>query len=414
MSNTSSSSPPPNQNFLSPNDPLRLDGSSNGDHISNASLDFLAKLTDAEPTHGLLVPSKKRTNSNFAYTMILRGHTYHVCYRRQTPRGERVYWRCQLRGQCKARLITDLEGKIVQFTNPVHSHPSSTRLNSQQQRCIQALLTKVEESVDFLNGASNGTSLAHQLPPSSSPDNDEFPILANGSSAPNIFESANTSGTLSSSNGDVPLPLPSSSNHQQQRKRSKNASKGQQTGELDIEEVLRQIPQLRTLHFASYYNNNQEDDEEDDENNNESAGEEHPQQPQTIVPTATAKIKSKQALNETDETVYEDTDSSSVASPNHLADSQRRVILETLQRSGWNQVKSTRDTIRKTFEFVDFNEAFGFMQRAAMKAEALNRHPEWTNDYNRVEIRLPASSAPTQLTIGDLQLAKFMDEIYHV
>jgi hypothetical protein len=108
-----------------------------GDRISTSSLDFLVKLNNVEPTHGLLVPSKKRTNSNFAYTMILQGHTYHVCYRRQTPRGERVYWRCQLRGQCKARLITDLDGKIVQFTNPNHSHPTSTRLNTQQQRCIQ-------------------------------------------------------------------------------------------------------------------------------------------------------------------------------------------------------------------------------------------------------------------------------------
>jgi uncharacterized FlaG/YvyC family protein len=32
-------------------------------------------------------------------------------------------------------------------------------------------------------------------------------------------------------------------------------NKAQQTGEIDIEEVLRQIPQLQTLRFASYYNN---------------------------------------------------------------------------------------------------------------------------------------------------------------
>jgi 4a-hydroxytetrahydrobiopterin dehydratase len=56
-----------------------------------------------------------------------------------------------------------------------------------------------------------------------------------------------------------------------------------------------------------------------------------------------------------------------------LADSQRRLILESLQQTGWTQIKSTRDIIRKTFEFVNFNEAFGFMQRVAMKAEALSR-----------------------------------------
>ncbi|CAD5205627.1 unnamed protein product [Bursaphelenchus okinawaensis] len=74
------------------------------------------------PSHGILIPSKKRTNSNFAYTMTLEGYTYHVCYRRQTPRGERVYWRCQLRSGCKARLITNLSGKIMQFTNSEHTH----------------------------------------------------------------------------------------------------------------------------------------------------------------------------------------------------------------------------------------------------------------------------------------------------
>ena len=44
--------------------------------------------------------------------------------------------------------------------------------------------------------------------------------------------------------------------------------------------------------------------------------------------------------------------------------------------------------IHKQFQFLDFNEAFGFMSRVALKAEQLNHHPEWSNVYNKVSIRL--------------------------
>lgn len=46
------------------------------------------------------------------------------------------------------------------------------------------------------------------------------------------------------------------------------------------------------------------------------------------------------------------------------------------------------DALTRTFGFADFNEAFGFMARVALVSERLFHHPEWSNVYNRVEIRI--------------------------
>ena len=46
------------------------------------------------------------------------------------------------------------------------------------------------------------------------------------------------------------------------------------------------------------------------------------------------------------------------------------------------------DKLWRRFVFADFSEAFGFMSRVALAAEAMNHHPEWSNVWNRVEIAL--------------------------
>jgi pterin-4a-carbinolamine dehydratase len=52
---------------------------------------------------------------------------------------------------------------------------------------------------------------------------------------------------------------------------------------------------------------------------------------------------------------------------------------------GWAMVPD-RDAIQKEFRFKNFNEAFGFMTRVALKAETMDHHPEWFNVYNRVQV----------------------------
>lgn len=67
--------------------------------------------------------------------------------------------------------------------------------------------------------------------------------------------------------------------------------------------------------------------------------------------------------------------------------------------------------LTRTFVFSDFVAAFGFMTRAALIAEKMNHHPEWTNVYNRVEVRLTTHDAGNVVTESDRALAAAMDAI---
>ncbi len=69
---------------------------------------------------------------------------------------------------------------------------------------------------------------------------------------------------------------------------------------------------------------------------------------------------------------------------------------------GWN-VEST--ALTKTFQFATFREAMSFMVRAAFEAEDMNHHPEWTNIYNRVAVRLNTHDAGGKVTAKDVELA---------
>jgi len=68
-----------------------------------------------------------------------------------------------------------------------------------------------------------------------------------------------------------------------------------------------------------------------------------------------------------------------------------------------------RDAITRTYKFRNFNEAFGFMARCALKAEQMNHHPEWFNVYNRVEVTLTTHDCGG-LSALDITLANFMDK----
>ena len=77
--------------------------------------------------------------------------------------------------------------------------------------------------------------------------------------------------------------------------------------------------------------------------------------------------------------------------------------------SGWSEV-SGRDAISKKFTFKDFNQAFGFMTRAALAAEKMDHHPEWFNVYKTVEVTLSTHDAGG-VTELDVKLAEAMDKI---
>jgi 4a-hydroxytetrahydrobiopterin dehydratase len=64
-----------------------------------------------------------------------------------------------------------------------------------------------------------------------------------------------------------------------------------------------------------------------------------------------------------------------------------------------------QDAIHRELRFPGFAEAFGFMASVALYAEAMNHHPEWSNVYNRVSIRLTTHDAGG-VTAKDLALAR--------
>ena len=76
--------------------------------------------------------------------------------------------------------------------------------------------------------------------------------------------------------------------------------------------------------------------------------------------------------------------------------------------SGWRE--GGDDAIVRSLKFADFNAAFGFMTRVALWADKADHHPEWSNVYNRVEVRLTTHDAGG-VTDKDLALARFIDGI---
>ncbi len=77
--------------------------------------------------------------------------------------------------------------------------------------------------------------------------------------------------------------------------------------------------------------------------------------------------------------------------------------------NGWRETAG-RDAITRKFVFKDFNEAFGFMARAALVAEKLDHHPEWSNVYKTVDVTLSTHDAGG-LTALDIKLAEAMDKL---
>jgi 4a-hydroxytetrahydrobiopterin dehydratase len=90
-----------------------------------------------------------------------------------------------------------------------------------------------------------------------------------------------------------------------------------------------------------------------------------------------------------------------------LTGAERAAALAELK--GWSEVAG-RDAIARSFKFKDFNEAFAFMTRVALRAEKMDHHPEWFNVYNRVDITLSTHECGG-LSERDVKLAKFIDKL---
>ena len=74
---------------------------------------------------------------------------------------------------------------------------------------------------------------------------------------------------------------------------------------------------------------------------------------------------------------------------------------------GWTLVEGK---LQREFRFTDFIEAFGFMARAALVAESMDHHPDWSNVYNRVTVDLWTHDAGG-ITALDVRLARAMGKL---
>ena len=87
--------------------------------------------------------------------------------------------------------------------------------------------------------------------------------------------------------------------------------------------------------------------------------------------------------------------------------SETEITEDLTKLEGW-AVKDNK--LHKEFQFDSFNQAFGFMTRAAMEIEKMNHHPEWFNVYNRITVDLTTHDAGG-ITNNDINLARILNSL---
>ena len=73
--------------------------------------------------------------------------------------------------------------------------------------------------------------------------------------------------------------------------------------------------------------------------------------------------------------------------------------------------KEEDNKLKRTFEFDNFVQAFGFMTKVAFLAEKMDHHPNWSNVYNQVIIELSTHDQGNIVTDKDRKLAAAIDEL---
>jgi len=87
--------------------------------------------------------------------------------------------------------------------------------------------------------------------------------------------------------------------------------------------------------------------------------------------------------------------------------SQTEIDEELKNLPGWSVLN---EKLHKEFQFDSFNQAFGFMTRAAMEIEKMNHHPEWFNVYNKITVDLTTHDAGG-ITKNDIELARILNSL---
>ena len=70
------------------------------------------------------------------------------------------------------------------------------------------------------------------------------------------------------------------------------------------------------------------------------------------------------------------------------------------------------NSLNKTFQFDNFIDAIHWMKRCSEAIDQLDHHPEWTNVYNKVSVKLTTHDAGNTVTEKDRKLAALLDSLY--
>lgn len=77
--------------------------------------------------------------------------------------------------------------------------------------------------------------------------------------------------------------------------------------------------------------------------------------------------------------------------------------------SDWTE---ENNALKAEFHFENFIDAFAFMTKIAIRAEKMNHHPDWSNSYNKVKIKLATHDAGNVVTDKDRELAAVISALY--
>ncbi len=91
--------------------------------------------------------------------------------------------------------------------------------------------------------------------------------------------------------------------------------------------------------------------------------------------------------------------------PQKLTLEEINIALKSL--TGWEY---QNDFFIQHFVFKNFVDAFGFMSRVALLAEKMDHHPDWSNAYNRVVVKLRTHDA-AGITEKDIKLAGLINQL---
>ncbi len=82
----------------------------------------------------------------------------------------------------------------------------------------------------------------------------------------------------------------------------------------------------------------------------------------------------------------------------------------------WKEVKNTEnggECLEREMVFKDFISTWAFMNKVALLAEKLGHHPDWSNSYNKLTIRLSSHDAGNKITEKDRNFADLIDKLEH-